>query len=107
MFDILSSANDIQKFIDNKMEQSENDNSSNISHGQKLDEKMSGKRSRPSTDEQSDEGGNQTIGSQFNADLNVNNSGSKMKSRYFTKAPKTNVGSGSQAGSKKRPNRGA
>ena len=56
MFDILSSANDIQKFIDNKMEQSENDNSSNMSH-QKA-EKMSGKRSRPSTDEQSDEGGN-------------------------------------------------
>ena len=32
MFDILNSANDIQKFIDNKMEQSENDNSSNMSH---------------------------------------------------------------------------
>ena len=58
MMDILSSANDIQTFIDNKMEQSENDNSSNMSHGnQKLDEKMS-KRSKHSTDEQSDEGGN-------------------------------------------------
>ena len=59
MQDILLSADDIQQFIDTKMEQSENDNSSNMSHNdQKLDERMSGKRSRPSTDEQSDEGGN-------------------------------------------------
>ena len=72
MIDILHSYEDIQKFIDDKMEKSVGEESDESGH--KMDDKMSGSASTDRNDA-SPAGkalGPATIGSDFNADLNIN-----------------------------------